>query len=73
MALKWYVARTRPLAEYAARDHLETAGLEVFMPCARTCTPRLGHEDMPLFPGYLFLRYDRRNEATAPCIKSLNP
>ena len=27
MALKWYVARTRPLAEYVARDRLKAAGL----------------------------------------------
>ena len=27
MALKWHVAHIRPLAEYVARDHLETAGL----------------------------------------------
>ena len=66
MALKWYVARTRPLAEYAARDHLETAGLEVFLPCARTCTPRQGHEDTPLFPGYLFIRYDLEERGNGP-------
>ena len=66
MALKWYVARTRPLAEYAARNHLETAGLEVFLPCARTRTSRPGHEDSPLFPGYLFIRYDLEERGNGP-------
>ena len=66
MALKWYVARTGPLAEYAARDRLEAAGLEVFLPCARTCTPRPGHDDAPLFPGYLFIRYDLEERGNGP-------
>ena len=52
------MARTTPLAEYVARDHLRTAGLEVFLPCGQTRTRRAGHHDTPLFPGYLFLRYD---------------
>ncbi len=58
MALKWYAARTRPQAEYLARDRLETDGLEVFLPCVRTPRPRPGHGDVPLFPGYLFLQCD---------------
>lgn len=58
MAHKWYVARTKALAEYAARDRLETTGCEVFLPCVRTVRPRRGREDAPLFPGYLFLNYD---------------
>lgn len=66
MALKWYVARTGPLAEYAARDRLEAAGLEVFLPCARTRAPRPGHEDAPLFPGYLFIRYDLEERGNGP-------
>ena len=58
MSVRWYVTRTKPMAEYRARDHLEAAGLEVFLPCARARTCRRGHQDMPLFPGYLFLHYD---------------
>ena len=58
MALRWYAARTKPLAEYAARERLETAGLDVLLPCAQGRAPRRGHQDTPLFPGYLFLRYD---------------
>lgn len=58
MALRWYAVRTRPLAEYQARVRLESMGLEVFLPCSRTRRNRSGHEDTPLFPGYLFLRYE---------------
>ena len=58
MSLRWYLARTRPLAEYMARDNLATVGVQAFLPCSRTQTPRPGHRDAPLFPGYLFVRYD---------------
>ena len=58
MALQWYAAHTKPLAEYAAQSRLQGAGIEVFLPCAKTPKPRPGHWNTPLFPGYLFLRYD---------------
>jgi transcriptional antiterminator RfaH len=58
MVLRWYVARTKPLAEYTARDRLDTAGCEVFLPLVGTVRPRRGRQDAPLFPGYLFLHYD---------------
>ena len=58
MALNWYVARTKPLAEYNAKEQLKAAGVEVFLPCVVTARPRPGHNDEPLFPGYLFVRYD---------------
>ncbi|MCH7652110.1 MAG: hypothetical protein IIB14_00410 [Chloroflexi bacterium] len=58
MALAWYVARTTPLAEYRARDHLEARGIECFLPALRAPSPRRGREYTPLFPGYLFIQYD---------------
>jgi transcriptional antiterminator RfaH len=58
MALLWYAALTKPRAEYAAQERLRGAGIEVFLPCAKTPHPRFGHSDTPLFPGYLFLRYN---------------
>ena len=66
MPLRWYAARTRPLAEYVVRGHLETAGFGVFLPCGQTRTPRPGHQDAPLFPGYLFLRYDLEKQGWGP-------
>jgi len=58
MTLRWYAARTKPLKEYAAREQMETAGFEVFLPCVKTLRPRRGRRDTPLFSGYLFLRHD---------------
>lgn len=58
MSTRWYAARTGPLKEYAVRDHLAAAGFRVFLPCVTSTRPRRGRWDEPLFPGYLFIRYD---------------
>jgi transcriptional antiterminator RfaH len=58
MAMAWFVARTRPTAEHGARDHLEAKGIECFLPAVYTTAPRREREDVPLFPGYLFIKYD---------------
>ena len=62
--LRWYAARTRALAEYGARAHLESEGIETFLPCVNTPTPRRGHDDGPLFPGYLFVRCDLEEQGS---------
>lgn len=48
----------QPLAEYAMGACLEKLGFEVFLPSVQTPHPRRGHGDVPLFPGYLFVRCD---------------
>jgi len=58
MALAWYVARTNPRAEFLVQDQLENKGFEYFLPVVSTLSPRPGRADAPLFPSYLFLRYD---------------
>ena len=65
MAHQWYVARTKPLAEYTAASTLEHSGFQVFAPCALTLSPRAGHPDTPLFPGYLFLRCNLKEDWTS--------
>ncbi len=62
MSDQWYVARTKPLAEYAAASTLEGSGLQVFAPCVQSHRPRPGHPDTPMFPGYLFLRCDLKRD-----------
>ena len=56
MSLKWYAARTVPRAEYLAASELRNDGFEIFLPLIKSNHPRNGRADMPLFPGYLFLR-----------------
>ena len=66
MARRWYVARTKPAVEHAAMDQLRSDGFEAFMPCTRTLHVRKGRREVPLFPGYLFLRYDLEQEGSRP-------
>ena len=66
MALHWYAARTKSMTEYSVRNRLESVGIEAFLPCIRSPRPRLGHQDAPLFPGYLFLHYDLEGRGWRP-------
>ena len=50
--------QTESRAEYLAADQLAKDDVEVFFPRNKNNLPRLGHDDAPLFPGYLFLRCD---------------
>jgi transcriptional antiterminator RfaH len=64
MAPAWYVAHTQTLAEYRARTYLEARDFECFLPTVSTPSPRRGKEDAPLFPGYLFVRYELQERGT---------
>jgi transcriptional antiterminator RfaH len=58
MALGWYVLRTEPRAEYLAAAELARDGFEIYFPRVKSPQDRIGRGDSPLFPGYLFLRFD---------------
>lgn len=58
MALRWYLARSKPQCEYIAAQTLRRDGFDIFFPCVESPRPRPGRGDTPLFPGYLFVRYD---------------
>lgn len=58
MTYQWFAVRTKPMSEYATRDRVVRAGIEVFLPCTPAARPRRGRQDVPLFPGYLFIRYE---------------
>ena len=62
----WYLIRTRPRSEYKAAAGLERSGYEYYFPKVRTPKPRPGHDDTPLFPGYLFVRYHRNGNGLPP-------
>lgn len=62
MALRWYVVRTKPQCDYQAAESLENDGFEAFFPRCKTPKSRLSRSDTPLFPGYLFLRFDFANQ-----------
>jgi len=60
--MKWYVIRTEPQADYLAAGELRQAGFEIFAPRVQTARPRREGQLAPLFPGYLFLRWDLEGE-----------
>ena len=62
MGLRWYVARTEPRAEFVAAEELARDGYDVFFPRITEPSPRPGHTETPLFPGYLFLHCDPEAE-----------
>ena len=70
MSHHWYVIRSKPQSEGLAAASLDGEGLELFFP--RVQTPSLGgaRTRIPLFPGYLFVRYDMESEF-APSVRRL--
>jgi transcriptional antiterminator RfaH len=57
----WFLIRTRPNKELWVRDQLSQILPEVFLPMLRARVPRWGRltwSVMPLFPGYMFARFD---------------
>lgn len=61
----WYVIRLRSNFERVASASLQERGYETFLPLYRTrrkWSDRVKEVELPLFPGYIFCRFDRRNK-----------
>ncbi len=57
----WYVIQTKPKKEEDVKFYFSARGLEIFIPLMETCLIRNGRinkELKPLFPGYVFGRFD---------------
>jgi len=57
----WYVIQTKPKKEEEATSYLSTKGVEIFTPLMETFTTRnarMVKELRPLFPGYIFGKFD---------------
>ena len=58
---KWYAVRTAAGREKAVSGQLANKGYEQFLPMYRTrrqWSDRVKELELPLFPGYLFCRFD---------------
>ena len=62
----WYAVRTNPNSEYLAATSLEREGFELFFPRVLSYHPHAEYRRVPLFPGYLFVRYGAANGWLAP-------
>ena len=61
--VEWYLVRTKNGKEGWVRDQLATSLTEVFLPRLHARTVRWGRKVwavVPLFPGYIFARFDLR-------------
>ena len=57
----WYVIQTKPKKEEEADSYLSTRGVEIFNPLMETFAlknGRMNKELKPLFPGYIFGKFD---------------
>ncbi|MEW6442105.1 MAG: transcription termination/antitermination NusG family protein [bacterium] len=64
----WFVCQSNPKEEARARYFLEQKGFQVYLPmmeAQRLAGARAVACLKPLFPGYLFVRFDRERELTA--------
>ena len=60
-SLRWYVVQSKPREELRAGYFLKEKGLEVYVPLMEVAITRGSHSVMqrkPLFPSYLFCRFD---------------
>jgi transcription antitermination factor NusG len=60
-SLHWYALRVQSRLASVASDVLRAKGYEEFLPVYRSrrrWSDRVKHLDLPLFPGYLFCRFD---------------
>ena len=68
-ATRWLAVWTKPRQEECARQHLERQGFEVLLPHAqerKRCGTRMLWQTNPLFPRYLFVRANLREQSIAP-------
>ena len=60
-SLKWYVVQSKPREEERAQHFLNEKNLQTYLPRMEVVTNRGSRsviEEKPLFPGYLFCRFD---------------
>jgi transcription antitermination factor NusG len=64
LGFRWYALHVHTRKEAAVAAHLEGQGLECFLPLyksVRKWSDRVKELQQPLFPGYLFSRFDYQN------------
>ncbi len=60
-ALPWHVLHVRPNCERKTTTFLTYRGFEIFLPTEKRLAARKKEISVPLFPGYVFCRFDPAN------------
>ena len=72
----WYAACTMPRHEKSVSRHMELRGVEHFLPCYsakhRWKNGVVSNVELPLFPGYVFVRMDTRQRLTVLSIAGVH-
>jgi len=62
MSKKWFILQFKPNSHHQATKNLTRQGFEVFLPLHDTTSRKLSrfiNTSKPLFPGYMFIRFDK--------------
>ena len=62
MSKEWFILQFKPNSHHQAKKNLTRQGFETFLPLHDTTSRRLSrfiNTSKPLFPGYMFIRFDR--------------
>ncbi|MDB2405215.1 transcriptional activator RfaH [bacterium] len=62
MSKEWFILQYKPNSHHQAAKNLNRQGFEIFLPLHDNTSQRLSRfisTSKPLFPGYMFIRFDR--------------
>ena len=62
MSKEWFILQFKPNSHHLAAKNLNRQGFETFLPLHETTSRRLSrfiNTSKPLFPGYMFIRFDK--------------
>ena len=62
MSKEWFIVQFKPNSHHLAAKNLNRQGFETFLPLHETTSRRLSrfiNTSKPLFPGYMFIKFDR--------------
>lgn len=63
---RWYCVQSKPRDELVAEIQLRQQGFEAYLPQQMEAIPGKDARIRPLFPGYLFVRFDRDRDQWRP-------
>ena len=62
MSKEWFILQFKPKSHHQAKQNLNQQGFETFLPLHDTTSRKASRfitSTQPLFPGYMFIKFDR--------------